>query len=83
MATMYPRVHSRIIVTPHTAGGQPRVIGTSITVERLCQMRHQGLTPDQIVALLPELDCEDVSSAWGYAHHHKMRIAYSARKKAS
>jgi len=82
MATMHPRVHSRIVSTSNTLAGAPRVIGTRITVERLCQLRAEGLTVDAIVQRHPELDCEDVWAAWSYAHHHRMdRVV--ARKKAS
>jgi uncharacterized protein (DUF433 family) len=57
----------RITVEPDKMGGQPCIRGLRIPVATLVTMVADGMTPEQIVAELPDLEVEDVAEALRYA----------------
>jgi uncharacterized protein (DUF433 family) len=57
----------RVSVDPHRCGGVPRIRDLRIPVATVVAMAAEGLTADQIVAELPDLEVEDVRQALLYA----------------
>jgi uncharacterized protein (DUF433 family) len=65
----------RIVSTPGTCGGKPRIDGHRITVKHIV-LDHQrrGLSPDEIVSAYPSLTLSDVYAALAYYHDHRAEI---------
>ena len=65
----------RIVSTPGTCGGEPRINGHRITVKHIV-LSHQreGLSPDEIVSAYPSLTLSDVYAALVYYHDHRADI---------
>jgi uncharacterized protein (DUF433 family) len=65
----------RIVSTPGTCGGKPRIAGHRITVKHII-MCHQrgGQSPDEIVSDYPSLTLSDVYAALAYYFDHKEQI---------
>jgi uncharacterized protein (DUF433 family) len=65
----------RIVSTPGTCGGKPRIAGHRITVKHIL-MCHQrgGQSPDEIVSDYPSLTLSDVYAALAYYFDHKEQI---------
>jgi uncharacterized protein (DUF433 family) len=57
----------RITVDPDLMGGVPTIRGLRIPVATVLSMFADGLTPDEIVADLPDLSHEDIFEALRYA----------------
>jgi uncharacterized protein (DUF433 family) len=57
----------RVSVDPHRCGGVPCIRDLRIPVATVVAMAAEGLTADQIVAELPDLEVEDVREALLYA----------------
>jgi len=53
----------RITVDPEQCGGRPCIRGLRIRVSDVLDLLASGLTPEQVVEELPDLDLEDVRSA--------------------
>jgi len=70
-----PRDHVRIVSTPGTCGGKPRIDGHRITVKHIV-LDHQrgGMSPDEIVSAYPSLTLSDVYAALAYYHDHRAKI---------
>jgi len=57
----------RIVSTPGTCGGKPRIAGHRITVKHVAlDHRRGGMSPDEIVAAYPGLTRADVDAALAY-----------------
>lgn len=65
----------RIVSTPDTCGGKPRIGGHRISVKHIV-LDHQrsGLSPDEIVSAYPALTLSDVYAALSYYHDHRAEI---------
>ncbi len=65
----------RIVSTPGTCGGKPRIDGHRITVKHIV-LDHQrvGMSPDEIVSAYPSLTISDVYAALAYYHDHRADI---------
>jgi len=65
----------RIVITPGTCGGKPRIDGHRITVKHIV-LDHQrgGMSPDEIVSAYPSLTLSDVYAALAYYHDHRAAI---------
>lgn len=65
----------RIVSTPGTCGGKPRIDGHRISVKHVV-LDHQrgGLGPDEIVSADPALTLSDVYVALAYHHDHRAEI---------
>lgn len=57
----------RITVEPDKMGGQPCIRGLRIPVATVVAMVADGMTVDEILEDLPELEAEDVAEALRYA----------------
>jgi len=57
----------RITVDPERMGGQPCLRGLRIPVATVVAMVADGMTVDEIVAELPDLEPDDVPAALRYA----------------
>ncbi|MGH9304114.1 MAG: DUF433 domain-containing protein [Acidimicrobiales bacterium] len=57
----------RITINPAQMGGQPCIRGRRIPVATVVAMVPDGMTADEVVKALPDLDVGDVSEALHYA----------------
>jgi uncharacterized protein (DUF433 family) len=57
----------RITVDPEQCGGRPCIRGLRIRVSDVLDLLASGLTPEQVVKELPDLDLEDVRAALRFA----------------
>jgi uncharacterized protein (DUF433 family) len=57
----------RITVEPGKMAGQPCIRGLRIPVSTVVAMVADGMTPQEIVAELPDLEVEDIPEALRYA----------------
>ena len=58
---------SRITYNPAQCGGKPCIRGMRIRVSDVLDLYAAGLSPDQIIAELPDLEPEDLQAALTYA----------------
>lgn len=59
-----PRDRVRIVSTPGTCGGRPRIDGHRITVEDIAIWHERmGMSPDEIVSSYPTITLSDVHAA--------------------
>jgi uncharacterized protein (DUF433 family) len=73
--TSMPVVAERIVMTPETCWGKPRIAGTRIKVEQVVIWHEQmGMSPAEIVSRWPHLTLADVSAALAYYHNHRAEI---------
>ncbi len=65
----------RIVCTPGTCGGKPRIAGHRITVKHIviCHQRG-GQSPDEIASDYPGITLSDVYAALAYYFDHKDEI---------
>lgn len=52
----------RITVNPEQCGGRPCVRGLRIRVTDVLDLLAEGLSPDEVVAELPDLEPEDITA---------------------
>ena len=65
----------RIVSTPGTCGGRPRIDGHRVTVEDVVGWHErQGLSPDEIVSAHPGLTLADVYAALAYYFENRDQI---------
>lgn len=57
----------RITVNPDQCGGRPCVRGLRIRVTDVLDLLASGLSPEQVVEELPELEVEDISACLRFA----------------
>ncbi len=57
----------RITVNPAQCGGRPCIRGMRIRVTDVLELLAAGLTTDQVIAELPDLEPEDVRAALQFA----------------
>jgi uncharacterized protein (DUF433 family) len=70
-----PRDRVRIVSTPGTCGGRPRIDGHRITVEDVAIWHERmGMSPDEIVASYPTITLSDVHAALPYYYENRQRI---------
>lgn len=60
-------VSDRITVNPEQCGGQPCIRGMRIRVTDILDLLAAGLTADQIIEEIPDLELVDVHAAWQLA----------------
>src|SRR5438094_10179018 len=74
-ATMPPADRVRIVSTPGTCGGRPRIDGHRITVEDVAIWHERmGMGPDEIVSAYPSITLSHVYAALAYYHENRGRI---------
>ncbi len=59
----------RITVNPHQCGGRPCIRGMRIRVVDILDLLASGLTQDQVIEELPDLEKEDIEAALRYVSH--------------
>lgn len=65
----------RIVCTPDTFGGKPRVAGTRIRVQDVYFWHDvEGKSPDEIVTSFPQLSMADVYAALSYFWAHREEL---------
>ena len=70
-----PGHEPRIVSTPGTCGGRPRIAGHRITVEDVAiWYERMGLSPDEIVSSHPSLTLSDVHAALAYYYDHRDEV---------
>jgi uncharacterized protein (DUF433 family) len=70
-----PADRVRIVSTPGTCGGRPRIDGHRIKVEDVAIWHERmGLSPDEIVSAHPSISLSDVHAALAYYFEHRERI---------
>ena len=57
----------RITVNPDRCGGRPCIRGMRIRVIDVLDLLASGLSPDEVVAELPDLELEDVMASLRFA----------------
>lgn len=70
-----PQDRVRIVSTPGTCGGKPRIDGHRITVEDVAVWHERmGMSPDEIVSAYPSIMLSDVHAALAYYFENRERI---------
>jgi uncharacterized protein (DUF433 family) len=65
----------RIVSSPGTCGGKPRIDGHRITVKHIVlDHQRQGMSPDEIASAYPSLTLSDIYAALAYYHDHRADI---------
>jgi len=62
-----PDIDERITVDPEQCGGRPCVRGMRIRVSDVLDLLANGLTPQQVLDELPDLEMEDISACLRFA----------------
>ena len=57
----------RIVIDPAVMLGKPVIRGTRLTVEHIMRELAEGRTPEELVALYPNLTADDVRAACAYS----------------
>jgi uncharacterized protein (DUF433 family) len=57
----------RITVDPEQCGGRPCIRGMRIRVTDIIDLLANGLTPEQVLAELPDLEPEDIQACLRFA----------------
>ncbi|RZK28978.1 MAG: DUF433 domain-containing protein [Hymenobacter sp.] len=63
-------VLSRITTNPRQCGGQPCIRGMRIRVADVLQLFAAGLSAEQILAEMPDLEVPDLQAALRYTAQH-------------
>lgn len=58
---------TRITIDPEQCGGRPCIRGMRIRVSDVLDLLAAGLTAEQVVEVLPDLELDDVRAALRYA----------------
>jgi len=58
---------SRITTDPDLCGGRPTIRGMRIRVVDILDLLSAGLSPEQIIKQLPDLELDDVKASLKYA----------------
>lgn len=62
-------LEERITVDPEQCGGRPCIRGLRIRVGDVLDLLASGLTPEQILEELPDLEIEDIRASLRFASH--------------
>ena len=62
-----PRLLERVTVNPEQCGGRPCLRGMRIRVSDVLELLAAGLSRDEVLAELPDLEPEDISAALLFA----------------
>ncbi len=57
----------RITINPNVCGGRPCVRGMRIRITDVLDLLTNGLTPEQIIEELPDLELDDVRACIAYS----------------
>ncbi len=62
-----PGIDERITVDPEQCGGRPCIRGLRIRVSDVLDLLASGLTPQQVLDELPDLELEDIRACLRFA----------------
>lgn len=62
-----PNLLTRITIRPGQCGGKPCVRGMRIRVADVLGLLAHGLTPEQVLTQLPDLELEDIRASLEFA----------------
>ena len=65
----------RITIEPGKRGGKPCIRGLRITVYDILEYLAAGMTPDQILADLPDLEPEDIPAVLAFAADRERKLS--------
>lgn len=68
----------RIVATPETLFGKPRIAGTRIGVEFLLDLLASGWTEEQILQEYPHLKPEDLQAVFAFVRDCMKDLSYLA-----
>ena len=78
-----PTIAAHIESQPGVCGGKPCIAGTRIRVQDVMVWSDlQGLSPEEIVTLFPQLSLADVHAALAYYHDHRDEIRRQMKETA-
>lgn len=60
----------RITIEPDKCGGRPCIRGMRIRVSDVLDLLATGLTPEQVIEELPDLELEDIRASLLFASRH-------------
>ncbi len=67
--------HSRITIDPDKRGGKPCIRGLRITVYDILEYLASGMSVDEILDDLPDLDRNDILAALAFAADRERKLA--------
>jgi uncharacterized protein (DUF433 family) len=67
---MSTNLMDRITINPEQCGGRPCIRGMRIRIVDVLDLLAEGLTPEQILDELPDLEAEDIRAVLIYAARH-------------
>ena len=65
----------RITIEPVKRGGKPCIRGLRITVYDILEYLAAGMTPDQILVDLPDLEPEDIPAVLAFAADRERKLS--------
>jgi uncharacterized protein (DUF433 family) len=75
--------HERIVTTPDTLFGKPRIAGTRIGVEFLLDLLASGWSEAQILENYPQLKPEDLQAVFVFMRDCIKDMAFLARSESA
>jgi uncharacterized protein (DUF433 family) len=75
--------HDRIVTTPDTLFGKPRIAGTRIGVEFLLDLLASGWSEAQILENYPQLMPEDLQAVFAFMRDCMRDMAFLARPESA
>jgi uncharacterized protein (DUF433 family) len=74
---------TKIVKTPETCGGRPRITGTRVAVQRIIGWYKMGFNAEEIAQRMGNLDLGQIYAALAYYHINKEEIeTYITQEKA-
>jgi uncharacterized protein (DUF433 family) len=65
----FPMLLDRITINPEQCGGRPCIRGMRIRVIDILDLFAAGLTAEEILAEMPDLEMDDIKAAFAVASH--------------
>lgn len=75
--------HGRIVTTPDTLFGRPRIAGTRIGVDFILELKASGWTEERILDDYPHLKPEDLQAVWAFVRECMMEEDFVMKAKAA
>jgi uncharacterized protein (DUF433 family) len=72
----------RIVTTPETLFGKPRIAGTRIGVEFLLDLLASGWTEEKILQEYPHLKPEDLQAVFAFARDCMKDLSYLSQPRS-
>ncbi len=78
---VWPTDHARIVSTPGTCGGRPRIDGHRITVEDVAIWHERmGMSTGEIASAYPSITLSDIHAALAYYYDHREQVELDIRE---